>query len=143
MKPAVLITLFIFFSSILYAQTDTTVSADAAEKKDTSKSKIIIRPQIPPRTLIIKMKDLDRIRKPVQRQFIIIDDTSHFTEAELESGLSEKELKEYRKNKNEIKELLKPPVSEEEKYPGITDFRNILDIAKKAGVIIILILSLL
>ena len=89
------------------------------------------------------MKDLKEIKNLKDSSFKVIDDTSQYTAEELASGLSEEELANYKKNKEEIKQLLIPPPSEEETYPTVSTIRKILKLAKTAGVIIILILSLL
>jgi hypothetical protein len=138
--------LFLFLSPIvLFSQGDTTFSKNAENYKtgDSAKKKLFITPQIPPRSLIIKMKDLNEIKKIKEKSFIIIDDTAGYTDEELASGLSEKELTDYKKNKKELKQLMFLPPPEEETYPEVSTIRKILSVAKTAGVIIILILSLL
>lgn len=79
----------------------------------------------------------------MKKAFIVIDDTTGYTDEELASGLSEKELTDYKKNKNELRKLIVLPPPEEETYPEVSTIRKILGVAKTAGVIIILILSLL
>lgn len=140
--------LFLFLSPFfLFAQEDTTLSKRSQRDKinitDSSKKKFLIAPQLPPRTLIIKMKDLKEIKNLEEKPFIVIDDTSNYTAEELASGLSEEELAKYKKNKEKIKQLFIPPPSEEETYPTVSTIRKILGIVKTAGVILILILSLL
>ena len=138
--------LFLFLSPlVLFSQEDTTLLKKEGSNKqvDSSKKKLIITPQIPPRSLIIKLKDLNEIKKLKEKSFIIIDDTAGYSDEELASGLSEKELTDYKKNKKELKELLVLPPPEEETYPEVSTIRKILGVAKTAGVIIILILSFL
>jgi hypothetical protein len=89
------------------------------------------------------MKDLKEIKNLKNPPFLVIDDTTHYTSEELASGLSEKELADYKKNKKAIKQLFVAPPSEEETYPTVSTIRRILGIAKTAAVILILILSLL
>lgn len=144
MKLQTLILSLFLSPFFLFAQEDTTISkTPEREKTDSAKNKLIINPQLPPRTLIIKMKDLKEIKNLEDKPFIVIDDTFHYTPEELASGLSEEELAKYKKNKEEIKQLFIPPPSEEETYPTVSTIRKILGIVKTAGVILILILSLL
>ena len=103
----------------------------------------MLKPALPPRALIIKMKDLKEIQGLKNSSFKVIDDTVQYTTEDFASGLSEEELASYKKNKDEIKQLLIPPAPEEETYPTISTIRKILGVAKTVGVIIILILSLL
>lgn len=138
--------LFLFLSPlVLFSQEDTTFLKKEGNYKyaDSSKKKLSITPQIPPRALIIKMKDIYEIKNLKEKSFIIIDDTAGYTDEELASGLSEKELTDYKKNKKELKQLLVLPPPEEETYPAVSTIRKILGLAKTASVIIILILSLL
>lgn len=111
--------------------------------KDSLNNKLFVVPQLPPRTLIIKMKDLQEIKNLKGNPFIVIDDTSSFSADELASGLSEEELARYKKNKEAVKSLIKLPPSEEETYHAIAKIRKILGAAKTIGVIIILLLSIL
>ena len=128
----------------LFAQEDTTISkTPEREKTDSAKNKLIINPQLPPRTLIIKMKDLKEIKNLEDKPFIVIDDTSHYTPEELASGLSEKELADYKKNKEAIKQLFVIPPSEEETYPTVSTIRKVLYVVRRVGAIVLLILSLL
>jgi hypothetical protein len=144
MKSQKTILLVLFLSVYLLAQEDTTQSKKREINSiDSSKKTLSLTPTLPPRVLTIKMKDLKEIKNLEKSSFKVIDDTSHFTAEELESGLSEEELDNYKKNKEEIKQLFIPPPSEEETYPTISTIRKILNVAKTAGVIIILILSLL
>ncbi|MHB8905765.1 MAG: hypothetical protein ACYC6D_06535 [Melioribacteraceae bacterium] len=138
--------LFLFlFPLILFSQEDTTFFKKEGLNKqaDSSKKKLIMAPQISPRSLIIKLKDLNKIKNLKEKSFVIIDDTAGYSDEELASGLSEKELTDYKKNKKELKKLIVLPPSEEETYPEVSTIRKILGVAKTAGVIIILILSLL
>ncbi len=147
MKSQTVILLVLLSPVFLFAQEDTTLSKrsqrDKINNTDSSKKKLLIAPQLPPRTLIIKMKDLKEIKNLEDKPFIVIDDTSQYTAEELAIGLSEEELANYKKNKEEIKHLLIQPPSEEETYPTVSTIRKILSVAKTAGVILILILSLL
>lgn len=132
---------------ILMAQEDSTFFKRNEKNKlvikDSLKNKLFVVPQLPPRTLIIKMKDLQEIKNLKGNPFIVIDDTSSFSADELASGLSEGELARYKKNKEAVKSLIKLPPSEEETYPAIAKIRKILGAAKTIGVIIILLLSIL
>lgn len=144
MKSQIVILLFLFSPLFYFAQEDTTHSKKIGNNDiDSSKKRLILKPALPPRALIIKMKDLKEIQSLKNSPFKVIDDTVEYTVEELASGLSEEELASYKKNKEEIKQLLIPPAPEEETYPTISTIRKILDIAKTAGVVIILILSLL
>ncbi|MBI5729697.1 MAG: hypothetical protein HY963_01030 [Ignavibacteriales bacterium] len=146
MKFIIVVSLLVLSPIILIAQEDSTFlkrNEKIIEIKDSLKNKLFIVPQLPPRTLIIKMKDLKKIKNLRENPFIVIDDTSNFSEDELASGLSEEELVRYKKNKEAIKRLIKLPPSEEETYPTIAKIRNILGVAKTIGVIIILLLSIL
>lgn len=132
---------------ILMAQEDSTFFKRNEKNKlvikDSLNNKLFVVPQLPPRTLIIKMKDLQEIKNLKGNPFIVIDDTSSFSADELASGLSEEELARYKKNKEAVKSLIKLPPSEEETYPTIAKIRKILGAAKTIGVIIILLLSIL
>ncbi|MFA7228579.1 MAG: hypothetical protein WC061_06040 [Melioribacteraceae bacterium] len=139
MKPLLLILLSVLPHILISAQEKSVVPRDKKKLSDTS----AVNKILPPRTLIIKTKDLDEIKKLNEKQFIIIDDTSHYTNEELASGLSAEELARYKINKNKIMQLLTTPQSEEDKYPTVSTIRKILGIAKTAAVIIILILSIL
>ena len=144
MKSQTVILLVLLSPVFLFAQEDTTQSMRLEKNSiDSSKKKLPLTPTLPPRALIIKMKDLKEIKNLKDSSFKVIDDTSQYTAEELASGLSEEELANYKKNKEEIKQLLIPPPSEEETYPTVSTIRKILKLAKTAGVIIILILSLL
>ena len=144
MKSQTVILLVLLSPVFLFAQEDTTQSMRLEKNSiDSSKKKLSLTPTLPPRALIIKMKDLKEIKNLKDSSFKVIDDTSQYTAEELASGLSEEELANYKKNKEEIKQLLIPPPSEEETYPTVSTIRKILKLAKTAGVIIILILSLL
>lgn len=147
MKSAVIILSILFSQIVLMAQEDSTFSkkqtARKTEIKDSIKKQSQPAVQIPPRTLIIKMKDIPEIKNLHESPFIIFDDSKTFTKEELESGLSEKELADYKKNKEAIKEMMKAPPSEEETYPTVSKIRKILGVAKTIGVIVIMILSLL
>ncbi|PKL83050.1 MAG: hypothetical protein CVV24_06915 [Ignavibacteriae bacterium HGW-Ignavibacteriae-3] len=129
-------------SSVIFAQDKTANSNFAEDRIDSSSAKYNSK-QLPPRTLIIKMKDIKQIGSLRDNQFIIVDDTARYSAEELSSGLSEKELEAYRSNKEIIKELIIPPPSEENTYPAVSVIRKILGIAKNAAVILILIVSLL
>jgi hypothetical protein len=98
--------------------------------------------KLPPRTLIIKPKDLKKIKGIDEKSFMIID-SMKYSEEELASGLSAKDLEGYKKNKEELKQLVKPQQSEEVTYPFLAWVRKILGNAKEVGAIIVLILSLL
>ena len=132
---------------ILIAQVDSThLRKNEKNKKeidDSLTNKLLIVPRLPPRTLIIKMKDLQEIKNLRENLFIIIDDTSNFTTDELASGLSDEELARYKRNKDAAKSLIKLPPSEEKVYPTLAKIRKILGVAKTIGVIIIMLLSLL
>jgi len=144
MKSQTVILLVLLSPVFLFAQEDTTQSKKLEKNSiDSSKKKLPLTPMLPPRALIIKMKDLKEIKNLKNSSFKVIDDTSQYTSEELASGLSEDELANYKKNKDEIKQLFVPPPPEEETYPTISTIRKILGLAKTAGVIIILILSLL
>lgn len=137
--------LFVLLSPVfLFAQEDSTQSKKLEKNSmDSSKKTLPLTPALPPRLLIIKMKDLKEIKNLKDSSFKVIDDTSHYTAEELASGLSEVELANYKKNKEKIKQLFIQPPPEEETYPTVSTIRKILGIAKTAGVILILILSLL
>lgn len=147
MKFIIVGSLLVFSPIILMAQEDSTFlkrnEKNKMEIKDSLNNKLLIVPQLPPRSLIIKMKDLQKIKMLNEDDFIVIDDTANFSEDDLAGGLSEKELTSYKKNKEAIKRLIKLPPSEEETYPTIAKIRNILGAAKTIGVIIILLLSIL
>ena len=132
---------------ILIAQEDSTFlrrnEKNKKEIKDSLNNNLLTAPQLSPRTLIIKMKDLKEIKNLRENPFIVIDDTSSFSTDELASGLSEEELARYKNNKEAIKRLLKLPPSEEESYSTLVKIRNILGISKTIGVMIILLLSIL
>lgn len=137
--------LFVLLSPIfLIAQKDTTQLKKIEKNSTDSLNKKLSLPRmLPPRELIIKMKDLKEIKKLGNSHFTVIDDSSNYTAEELASGLSEEELFNYKKNKEKLKELLTPPPAEDETYPAISTIRKILGAAKTAAVILILILSLL
>lgn len=144
MKSSKIFIIVLLSSVYLCSQTDTSQSKKREiNSSDSSKKPLPIKSYLPPRELIIKMKDLKEIKALGKSAFIVIDDTSRFTAEELSSGLSEEELNNYKKNKDETKQILVPPPSEEELYPAISTIRKILQVAKTAGVIIILILSIL
>ena len=147
MKFIIVGSLLVFSPIILMAQEDSTLlkrnEKNKMEIKDSLKNELLIVPQLPPRTLIIKMKDLQEIKNLREHPFIVIDDTSSFSADELTSGLSEEELARYKKNKDAVKSLIKLPPSEEETYPTLAKIRKILGAAKTIGVIIILLLSIL
>jgi len=144
MKLQNVILFALLFPFFLFAQEDTTQSIRLGYTSSDSLHKNKSLPgRLPPRELIIKMKDLKEIRNLTDNPFKIIDDTAHYTEDELSSGLSGEELASYKKNKEMIKQLLIPPPGEEETYPAIATVRKILGVAKTAAVIIIMILSLL
>ena len=147
MKQIIISSLLILLPLNLIAQQDSTIlkgnEKNKVEIKDSLNKKTQIVTQLPPRSLIIKMKDLHEIKDLKGNPFIVIDDTSSYSAEELASGLSEEELARYKKNKREIMQLLKAPPSEEETYPTIAKIRNILGVAKTIGVIIILLLSIL
>lgn len=147
MKFIIIGSLLVLSPIILMAQEDSTFS-NRNEKnkmgiKDSLKNKLFVVPQLPPRTLIIKMKDLQEIKNLKRNSFIVIDDTSSFSADELASGLSEEELARYKKNKETVKNLIKLRPSEEKTYPTIVKIRKILGVVKTIGVIIILLLSIL
>ena len=128
----------------LFAQEDSTLSKKLEKNSmDSSKKTLPLTPALPPKLLIIKMKDLKEIKNLKDSSFKVIEDTSHYTAEERASGLSEVELANYKKNKEKIKQLFIQPPPEEETYPTVSAIRKILGIAKTAGVILILILSLL
>lgn len=137
--------LFVLLSPIfLIAQKDTTpLKKIEKNSTDSLNEKLSLPRMLPPRELIIKMKDLKEIKKLGNSHFTVIDDSSNYTAEELASGLSEEELFNYKKNKEKLKELLTPPPAEDETYPAISMIRKILGAAKTAAVILILILSLL
>jgi hypothetical protein len=141
-----LISLFIIFPLVIVAQEDSSLTRKEKNINpgisDTAKLKNLHLIQIPPRSLIIKLKDLEKMRGVDEKSFII-EDTLKYSKDELASGLSEKELGGYKKNKEELKNLYKPPVSEEDTYPTLAKTRKFLEVAKKVGAVIILILSLL
>jgi len=144
----ILISALLFFSPfILIAQKDSTFlkrnEKNKIELNNSLNNKLQRFRQLPPRTLIIKMKDLQKIKNLRENPFIVIDDTSSFSTDELASGLSEEELAQYKKNKEKIMRLLIIPPSEEETYPTLAKIRNILGAAQTIGVIIILFLSIL
>lgn len=143
MKPQAVIFILLISPFFLFAQKDT-VQSKKNEKNsvDSSKRNFPLIRVLPPRELIIKMKDLKEIKNLARSSFKVIDDTSRYTSEEVASGLSEEELDNYKKNKDEIKQLLIQSPSEEQKYPALSTIRKILGIAKTAAVIIILILSL-
>ena len=147
MKQIVISSLLILLPVNLIAQQDSTFQKgnekNKMEIKDSLNKKTQIVPQLPPRSLIIKMKDLKKIKNLKENPFIVIDDTSSFSAEELASGLSDEELARYKKNKDAIKQLIKAPPSEEETYPTLAKIRKILGVAKTIGVIIILLLSFL
>jgi len=147
MKVILICFVLALFPIILTAQEDSTFSRRNEKNKlgiiDSLKEKLPAVMQLPPRTLIIKMKDLHQIKDLKGNPFIVIDDTSTFSQDELASGLSEEELTRYKKNKEKIIQLFKAPPSEEETYPTIAKIRKILGVAKTIGVIIILLLSVL
>ncbi len=147
MKFIIIGSLLVLSPIILTAQEDSTfLKRNEKNKmgiKDNLNNNLLIVPQLPPRTLIIKMKDLQKIKNLKENLFIVIDNTSNFSADELASGLSEEELVRYKKNKEAIKRLIKLPPSEEETYPTIAKIRNVLGVAKTIGVIIILLLSIL
>jgi len=147
MKFIIIGSLLVLSPIILMAQEDSTFFKRNEKNKlvikDSLKNKLFVVPQLPPRTLIIKMKDLQEIKNLKGNPFIVIDDTSSFSADELASGLSEGELARYKKNKEAVKSLIKLPPSEEETYPAIAKIRKILGAAKTIGVIIILLLSIL
>ncbi len=142
MKSFAVILLLLLSPFSLSAQADPNFSKYADEKNDSLKKKNFVCPPIPPRELIIKLKDAVELNRSILKEFKIVDDSSNFTAEELASGLTEEELKAYRKNKDDLRKILKPPDSEEKLYPEISTLRKILNIAKTAGVIIILLLSL-
>jgi hypothetical protein len=147
MKLQIVFLLFLIFPIIVLAQVDSILSFNVEkninqETSDTSKHNLLVRPYLPPRSLIIKMKDLKEIKGLKGKPFIIIDDTAKYTAEELASGLSEEELASYKKNKDATKEIMTPPKSEEETYPLITKIRKVLGTAQTIGAIIILIISL-
>jgi hypothetical protein len=109
---------------------------------DTAKLGNLHFTQLPPRSLIIKLKDLKKV-KGVDDKSFIIEDTLKYSKDELASGLSGKELEGYSKNKEELKQLIKSPPSEEDTYPLMAKIRKILGNAQTIGAVIILILSLL
>jgi len=147
MKQIVISSLLILLPVNLIAQQDSTFQKgnekNKMEIKDSLNKKTQIVSQLPPRSLIIKMKDLKKIKNLKENPFIVIDDTSSFSAEELASGLSDEELARYKKNKDAIKQLIKAPPSEEETYPTLAKIRKILGVAKTIGVIIILLLSFL
>ncbi len=147
MKQIVISSLLILLRINLIAQQDSTIlkanEKNKMEIKDSLNKKTQIVQQLPPRSLIIKMKDLQKIKDLKENPFIVIDDTSNFSAEELESGLSDKELARYKKNKEAVKQLIKAPPPEEETYPTLAKIRTILGVAKTIGVIIILLLSIL
>ena len=147
MKQIVISSLLIFLPLNLIAQQDSAIlkrnEKNKVEIKDSLNKKAQIVAQLPPRSLIIKMKDLHEIKDLKENPFIVIDDTSSYSTEELASGLSEEELARYKKNKEKVKSLFKAPPSEEETYPTIAEIRKILGVAKTIGVIIILLLSIL
>ncbi|NJD22265.1 MAG: hypothetical protein FIA82_06290 [Melioribacter sp.] len=147
MKLIIISSLLILLPINLISQQDSTIlkrnEKNKIEIKDSLNKKIQIIPQLPPRSLIIKMKDLKEIKDLKENPFIVIDDTSSFSAEELASGLSDEELARYKKNKEAVKQLIKAPPSEEETYPTLAKIRNILGVAKTIGVIIILLLSIL
>lgn len=147
MKLIIISSLLIFLPVNLIAQQDSTIlkgnEKNKIEIKDSLNKKAQIVRQLPPRSLIIKMKDLKKIKDLKENPFIVIDDTSSFTAEELASGLSDEELARYKKNKEAVKQLLKVPPSEENTYPTLAKIRSILGAVKTIGVIIILLLSIL
>lgn len=147
MKFIIIGSLLVLSPIILMAQEDSTFFKRNEKNKlvikDSLNNKLFVVPQLPPRTLIIKMKDLQEIKNLKGNPFIVIDDTSSFSVDELASGLSEEELARYKKNKAAVKSLIKLPPSEEETYPAIAIIRKILGAAQTIGVIIILLLSIL
>ncbi len=147
MKQIVISSLLILLPVNLIAQQDSTFQKgnekNKMEIKDSLNKKTQIVSQLPPRSLIIKMKDLKKIKNLKENPFIVIDDTSSFSAEELASGLSDEELARYKKNKDAIKQLIKAPPSEEETYHTLAKIRKILGVAKTIGVIIILLLSFL
>jgi hypothetical protein len=147
MKLLISILLFIIFSIVISAQTDS--SSNKKEKnnfenelnKDT-KTHISNKHFIPPRNLIIKSKDLIKVDSLIRNKFIVIDSHSEYTADELASGLSESELDAYQKNKEETKNLLILPPGEEVTYPLIAKLRKVLGTAQTISTILILLLSL-
>ena len=146
MKQILISSLLILLPVTLFAQHDSTFlkgnEKNKMEIKDNLNKKSQNVEQLPPRSLIIKMNDLKKIKDLKENPFIVIDDTTNFSDDELSSGLSEKELAAYKKNKGTIKSLLKLPPSEEETYPTIAKVRSILNVVKTIGVAIILLLSI-
>lgn len=132
---------------LITAQTDTSrivkENEIKTEKGDTVKIKKPGLLRLPPRILIIKLKDLEKINGVDKNLFTVIDSTGKYSGDELASGLSDKELENYNKNKETLKKLHNQTRSDEDEYPVLTKSRKFLDIAKKAGAVIILILSLL
>ncbi len=139
--------MFLFFSAVITAQNDSLhilrEKNISMEISDTSKIKNLHLMQLPPRSLIIKSKDLNKIKDIDDKSFIIIDDTVKYTKDELASGLSEKELENYNKNKAELRNLVNLSSSEGDTYPTLSKIRKMLLDAKRIGAVIILILSLL
>jgi len=127
MKFIIISSLLVLSPIILIAQEDSTFlrrnEKNKKEIKDSLNNNLLTAPQLSPRTLIIKMKDLKEIKNLRENPFIVIDDTSSFSTDELASGLSEEELARYKNNKEAIKRLLK--------------------LSKTIGVMIILLLSIL
>lgn len=146
MKHLNVLILSFILSTALNAQEDSTVFIRQEKirsvAKDSLKNKSLFVTPLPPRTLIIKSKDLPFIKSELAKFFLIVDDTTEYTPDELSSGLSKNELDNYRKNKKKLKEVFVPPPSEESTYPTVAMLRKILGIAKTIGVIIIFILSL-
>lgn len=139
--------LFLALPIVANGQVDSTSFYNAKklinkEINDTSKENKLSKHHLPPRSLIIKTKDLKEIKYLTEKPFMIIDDTIKFSADELSSGLSETELCAYKKNKDETKNILVPPPSEEEAYPLITKVRKILGAAQTIGAIVIFILCL-
>jgi hypothetical protein len=147
MKFFTISSLLFLFPVILSAQKDSTFikgnERNKIELRDTINGNLLAAPKIPPRTLIIKMKDLKKIKNLKENPFIVVDDTSSFSTEELSAGLSEEELVQYKKNKKFIMELLKLPPSEEATYPLLAKIRKILSVSQTVGAIIIMLLSVL
>lgn len=128
---------FIFIPCFVYGQQDTT----GLFKQNEKEKKLGIY-SLPPRTFMIKSKDLEKLKIIERKHVVIIDDTSAIDDEEFASGLSEDELAAYKKNKKEMKLNFNPPPDEEKTYPTLSTIRKILKAAEFVGCLIILVLSL-
>lgn len=124
----------VLFSASLFAQTEIKTSyLDTSKTRKTFEQEI--KEIMPPLGFDFSINNSEEINLLFNKLLL--------SKEEIQSGLTDDELERYMKNKSFLKSLMKLPPNEAEVYPEVHKLRQLLGIAKTAGVLIILLLSIL